>query len=87
LGEFLVFVLIILGAGWGSAFLMPVLRQRYKKLDQSMDHEVLARVLEDVDQLSTRLTQVEEELDFFKDLNAPQEHDRLPSPSEGGDQL
>ena len=87
MGEFLGFVLIVFAAGWGSAFLLPLLRQRFKKMDQSMDHEVLARVLEDVDQLSTRLNHVEEELDFFKDLNAPEKQGQLPSPDEGEGQL
>jgi len=87
LGEFLVFVLIIFAAGWGSAFLWPFLRRHSQKLDQSMDHEVLARVLEDVDQLSTRLNHMEEDLEFFKDLNAPENQGRLPSPDEDEERI
>ena len=87
MGEFLAFVLIVFAAGWGSAFLLPYVRRHSQKLDQSMDHEVLARLLEDVDQISTRLSHVEDELDFFKDLNAPEERGRLPSPGGDEDQI
>ena len=80
MGEFLVFVLIVFGAGWGSAFLLPYLRRHSQGLDRTVDHEVIARLLEDTDQLSTRLNRVEEDLDFFKDLNAPEGRRRLTSP-------
>ena len=81
MGEFLAFVLIIFGAGWGSAFLLPYVRRHSQRLDRTVDHEIIARLLEDTDQLSARLNRVEEELDFFKDLNAPEDQGRLAPPA------
>ena len=83
MGEFLVFALIVFGFGWGSAFLLPYLRRHDRSLNRNVDPEVIARLLEDTDQLSTRLNQVEEELDFFKKLYEPERPNFLSSPSQG----
>ncbi len=79
------FVLIIFAFGWGSAFLLPYLRRNWRGLDQTLDHEVIARLLEDTDQLAARLTRVEDELHFFKELHAPDRQDRLSPPEENGE--
>lgn len=78
MGEFLGFMLIVFFFFWGSAILLPYVRRKNRNLEGPVDNEVLARLLEDVDQLSSRLTRVEEEMDFFKDLNAPREPGSLP---------
>ena len=83
--EFLAFVVIVFTFGWGSAFLLSHLRRNWRQLDQTMDHEVIARLLEDTDQLASRLTQVEDELDFFKKLNAPKDPERLSPPANSQD--
>lgn len=80
MGEFFLFVLIIFAFGWGSAFLLPFVRRHSSRMEPTIDHEVLARLMEDMDQISGRLTQVEEELDFFRELRAPGEPERLPPP-------
>jgi len=85
LGEFLAFILILFTFGWGSAFLLPYVRRHWRKLDRTVDHEIIARLLEDTDQLAARLTQVEDELHFFKELNAPDDQERLSSPDMGGE--
>ena len=77
MGEFLAFVLILFTFGWGSAFLLPYIRRHSRRLDSTVDSEVLARLLEDTDQLATRLDQIEEELRFFRELRAPEERIRL----------
>ena len=82
--DFLVLISILFLFGWGSAFLLPLLRRNWSKLDQTVDTEVIARLLEDTDQLSTRLTQVEDELDFFKKLHEPEEQSRISPPAEDG---
>ena len=79
--DFLAFVMIVFTFGWGSAFLLKYFRRNWQRLDQTMDHEVIARLLEDTDQLASRLTQVEDELDFFKKLNAPEDPERLSPPA------
>lgn len=68
----------VLAFGFGSLFLY--LRRPSNRLEGGMDREVLARILEDVDQLSNRLNRVEEEMDFFKELRGPGAPDRLPAP-------
>ena len=85
MGEFLAFVLIVFTAIWGSAFLLPYVRRHGRKLDKTLDHEVIARLLEDTDQLATRLSHVEDELDFFKKLHGPEGQSRLLPPEEGGE--
>lgn len=78
MGEFLGFMLILFFFFWGSAILLPYVRRNSRKLEGPLDNEVLARLLEDVDQISTRLNRVEEEMDFFKDLKSPREPGSLP---------
>jgi hypothetical protein len=78
LGEFLGFLLIISVIGWGTAFTALHFRRHLKRMDEGVDHEVLARILEDVDQISTRLSRLEEDMDFFKELRAPDTPGRLP---------
>ena len=86
MGEFLVFALILFTFGWGSALLLPYVRRQWKGVGQSVDNEVIARLLEDTDQLAARLTQVEEELRFFQELHAPGDRGSLPSPGGEGEE-
>jgi hypothetical protein len=85
LGEFLAFVLIIFTFGWATAFLIPYVRRHWQKLDQTADQEVLARLLEDMDQISSRLSHIEEDLEFYRELRGPEDPDRLPAPAEDGE--
>jgi hypothetical protein len=82
LGEFFIFMLILFGFGWGSAFLAARYQRYSKGVEGSMDQEVLARLLEDMDQLSTRLSRIEEDVDFFRDLRAPEAPDLLTPPDD-----
>jgi hypothetical protein len=77
LGEFFLFMLILFTFGWGSVFLAARLNRGPSRLESTADSELLARLLEDMDRISTRLGQVEEELDFFKELRAPDDPRRL----------
>jgi hypothetical protein len=83
LGEFFLFMLILFTFGGGAAFLVPYLSRRAKGLDQTVDRETLARLLEDMDQLSSRLTHIEEEMAFYKELRGQGEPRTLPAPEEG----
>jgi hypothetical protein len=78
LGELLGFLLVISFIGWGTAFVALRFRRELGRGGGEVDHEVLARLLEDMDALSTRLSRVEEEMDFFKDLRAPETRPGLP---------
>jgi len=80
LGPFLGFLLIISVIVWGTAFAALHFRRELKGSNQGVDSEMLARLLEDVDQLSTRLSRLEEEMDFFKELRAPESRGRLSPP-------
>lgn len=84
MGEFFLFMLILFTFGWGSAFLAARLKGGPNRLDSTADSELLARLLEDMDQLSIRLGRVEEDLDFFKELRAPGDPPRLSSPDDLG---
>ncbi|MFC1640394.1 hypothetical protein ACFL3B_06495 [Gemmatimonadota bacterium] len=44
-----------------------------------------SRLLEDTDQLGTRVSQVEDELDFYKKLHSPENPGRLSPPGENGE--
>ena len=80
MAEFLGFLLVISFIGWGSAFAALHFRRQAKQLDRSVDHDVLARLLEDTDDLATRLSRVEEELSFFRELNSVEDRARLAAP-------
>lgn len=80
MGEFFLFMLILFTFGWGSVFLAARLKGSPNRLESTSDSELLARLLEDMDQLSTRLGRVEEDLDFFRELRAPGDPPRLVSP-------
>jgi hypothetical protein len=82
LGEFFLFMLILFTFGTATAFLVPYLSRRAKGLEGTVDQETLARLLEEVDHLSTRLAQIEEEMAFYKELRGQEEPDLLPAPEE-----
>jgi len=85
LGELFLLILMLFTFGVASAFLFPMAHRHSKRLDRTVDQDVLARLLEDMDRLSTRLGQVEEELGFFKELRAPERKDRLSAPPGEGE--
>jgi len=83
LGTLLGFLLIILALGWSTAFAALHFRRQLKGSEPTVDSETLARLLEDMDQLSSRLARMEEEMDFFKELRAPETSVRImPSGSQ-----
>ena len=82
MGDFLAFVTIVFAAGWGSAFLVHFLKRHSQRLDRTADQETLARLLEEMDQISNRLTHLEEKVEFFKDLRGPTGQARLAGPAE-----
>ena len=79
-GQLLGFLLVVSFIGWGSAFAFLHFRREAKNLDQGMDNQVLGRLLEDVDQLTSRLSRVEEELDFYRELRGTEAPERLAPP-------
>lgn len=87
MAEFLGFALIasVIGLGW--AFAIPTLRRRRANMESgSADAQLMARLLEDNEQLESRITALEDEFRFFKELYPPEEPERLPPPgTNGGD--
>jgi len=71
--EFFLLVLILFGAFWGSAFLWTIIKAISKRLAvaevEGEGNTALLR--EELEALSGRLERVEEELDFYKRLKAP----------------
>jgi hypothetical protein len=82
LAEFFLFMLILFMFGSATAFLVPYLSRRAKRLDGTVDQETLARILEDMDQLSSRVSHIEEEMAFYKELRGREAPEGLPAPSE-----
>ena len=72
MGTFFGLILIMSVIVWGTAFTALYFWRQTRTLDRGVESDVTARLLEDVDDLSTRLTRVEEELEFYKKLNAPE---------------
>ena len=85
MGDFFLFVLILFVFGSATAYLAPYLSRRAKGLEGNVDQETLARLLEDVDQLSTRLAQIEEEMAFYRELRDQPEPNRLPASGDGNE--
>lgn len=73
-------LMLVFAMVWGSAFLL-------KALQDSSDRELTGRgagedtlrLQEAIDELSSRVTLLEEERDFYRELRAPDEPDRLES--------
>ena len=71
--DFFFFVLIICSAIWGSATVFTLLGRVSKRVEPG-DQDGMIRVLrEELESVSGRLGRVEEELDFYKRLQAPDE--------------
>jgi hypothetical protein len=79
-GMLLGLVLIISVIVWGTAFTAIFLWRQIRSPDRRVESEVTARLLEEVDNLSTRLAHVEEELDFYRKLRDPGPSRSLPDP-------
>jgi hypothetical protein len=69
--EFFLLMMILLGTAWGAAMLYFVARALSKRLDAPEPGPADALLREDVESLSHRLSRVEEELEFYKRLKAP----------------
>ena len=70
--EFFLFILILLGGAWGATMLYFVARALSKRLDAPEPGPADALLREDVESLAYRLGRVEEELEFYKRLSAPE---------------
>ena len=71
--EFFFFILILCGAFWGSAFVFLALDRASKKLKGPREGPSDLLLREEVESLSGRLARVEDELEFYKQLRAPDE--------------
>ena len=86
MGMFLGFLLIILVVVWGTAFTGLYFWRQARSLDRGAESEVTARLLQEVEDLSTRLARVEEEVDFLTELKAPRDSRRLPDPDRSSEE-
>ena len=82
MGEFLGLMAIIFSFGWGSAFLFAFLKRYRGRLDSHLSDSALRRLQEDMDDLGSRLTRIEEDARFFRELNTPEERRPLKAGSE-----
>jgi hypothetical protein len=73
MGDFFLFVLIIFSAIWGSAAVFTLLGRISRRVEPRNQDALIGGLREEVESLSGRLGRVEEELDFYKRLQAPEE--------------
>jgi len=78
-------ILILFSAAWGSVFLYQILRRLTGRVGPPEGNGVTPMLLEEVESLSGRLARVEEELEFYKQLKAPEvpgEHTDFQGPED-----
>jgi len=69
--EFFFFMLIILGFMGGAGFLHALLGRLTRRVGEG-ENLNLSLLRDELDSVSVRLARVEEELEFYKKLNAPE---------------
>ncbi len=77
--EFFIFILILCSAIWGSAFFYVLMKGLSKRLDSPGRRPPDLLLREEVESLAARLDRVEDELDFYKRLSAPEGQEHIPS--------
>jgi hypothetical protein len=80
--QFFLFILILCGAVWGSALVFALVGRLSRRVESGNQDELLVMLREELDVLSGRLGRVEEELEFYKRLQAPK--DETSSLTDGG---
>jgi hypothetical protein len=73
--EFFLFILILFSAAWGSAFLYQIIGKFSRIVEPGNEEMGDSRLREEVENLAGRLGRVEDELEFYKQLRAPEEPD------------
>jgi hypothetical protein len=82
--EFFFFMLILLGFAAGSGFIYVLVTRLSRRVQPGGEDLSLSLLRDEVDSLTQRLGRVEEELEFYKRLGAPDEPGALPpSPAPG----
>ena len=79
-GEFLVFILALLSAVWGSVFLGVYFKRFSRKLGSRPDDPLIEELREENQQLETRLARLEEEFRFYQELHEPERPAQLRPP-------
>ena len=69
--EFFLFVMIICTAIWGSATVFTLLGRVSRRVEPGNQDALIAALRDEVEYLTARVGRVEEDLDFFKELKAP----------------
>lgn len=82
--SFFLFILILCGAVWGSALVFALVGRISRRVESGNQGELLVMLREELDALSGRMGRLEEELEFYKRLQAPK--DERPSLTDGGGQ-
>ncbi len=82
--EFALVLLIVLGFMAGGGFLFVLLNRLTRRVGTGEGLN-LSILRDELDSLSVRLGRVEEELEFYRQLKAPEEGQTLPPPQPSGD--
>lgn len=84
MGAVLGTLMLLFAAFWGSRFLSVELQSQRARLreEQSGQGPALEALTEEIERLTARVAQLEDEVRFFTELHAPKEPPELP-PGEG----
>jgi hypothetical protein len=83
--DFFFFILILLGFIAGSSFIYVLVTRSSRRIESGSGDLTVSLLRDELDSLSVRLERIEEELEFFKRLRAPDEQGstrRLPGQEE-----
>ena len=83
--NFFFFMLILLGFIAGSSFVYVLTTRLTRRFDRGPDQPVDTLLREEVESLVARVNRVEDELEFYKRLAAPQESSDSSRAGEGGE--
>ena len=83
--EFFFFMLILLGFAAGSGLIYVLVTRLSGRIQSGGEDLTVSLLRDELDSLSLRLGRVEEELEFYKRLKAPDEPEPLaPPPAQPG---
>jgi len=82
--EFALLLMILLGFMTGAGFLYVLLNRLTRRVGTGEDLN-LSLLRDELDSLSVRLGRVEEELEFYRQLKAPEEGQTIPPLQPPGD--
>jgi len=79
-----VILVVVIGGVWGWTIISELMKARTLRLQTPPVDPRMGELLEDYRRLEGRLEKLEEEVDFFRELRAPEDRRRLPASDDDG---